>query len=103
MTTRKAISTRTRFEVFKRDGFKCLYCGRTPPAVLLHVDHIIPVCGGGDNSRDNLATSCDKCNLGHCPGLTGGIDHYGDRCPCVHPNGHDGACQCKHQLAAVAR
>ncbi len=64
MTTRKAISTRTRFEVFKRDGFKCLYCGRTPPSVLLHVDHIIPVCQGGDNSRDNLATSCDKCNLG---------------------------------------
>lgn len=43
---RKAISTRTRFEVFKRDGFKCLYCGRTPPSVLLHVDHIIPVCSG---------------------------------------------------------
>lgn len=64
MTARKAISTRTRFEVFKRDGFKCLYCGRTPPNVLLHVDHIIPVCQGGDNSRDNLATSCDKCNFG---------------------------------------
>lgn len=64
MNTRKAISTRTRFEVFKRDGFKCLYCGRTPPNVLLHVDHIIPVCAGGDNSRDNLATSCDKCNMG---------------------------------------
>lgn len=46
---------------------------------------------------------CDKCNRGHCPGLTGGTDHYGDRCPCVHPNGHDGACQCKHQLAAVTR
>lgn len=64
MGNRKPISTRTRFEVFKRDGFKCLYCGRMPPNVLLHVDHIIPVCGGGDNSRDNLATSCDKCNMG---------------------------------------
>lgn len=64
MNQRKQISTRTRFEVFKRDGFRCLYCGRTPPAVLLHVDHIIPVCSGGDNSRDNLATSCDKCNMG---------------------------------------
>lgn len=64
MGNRKPISTRTRFEVFKRDGFKCLYCGRMPPNVLLHVDHIIPVCVGGDNSRDNLATSCDKCNLG---------------------------------------
>lgn len=64
MANRKPISTRTRFEVFKRDGFRCLYCGRTPPSVLLHVDHIIPVCNGGDNSRDNLATSCDQCNLG---------------------------------------
>lgn len=25
---RKAISKKTRFEVFKRDGFKCQYCGK---------------------------------------------------------------------------
>ena len=61
---RKAISTRTRFDIFKRDGFKCLYCGRTPPTVILHVDHIQPVCEGGDNSPENLATSCDQCNFG---------------------------------------
>lgn len=60
---RKAISTRTRFEVFKRDGFRCMYCGRTPPTVLLHVDHIIAVSNGGSNCKDNLATSCDQCNL----------------------------------------
>lgn len=46
---------------------------------------------------------CDKCNLGRCPGFTGGRDHFGDRCPCVHPNGHDSVCQCKHQMAGVAR
>ena len=61
---RKAISKRTRFEVFKRDGFKCLYCGAHPPGVLLHVDHIQPVAAGGGNDIDNLATSCDSCNLG---------------------------------------
>ena len=61
---RKAISTRTRLEVFKRDGFRCMYCGRTPPTVLLHVDHIIAVSNGGSNCKDNLATSCDQCNLG---------------------------------------
>ena len=61
---RKQISTRTRFEIFKRDGFECQYCGRTPPAVILEVDHICPVCEGGTNDPDNLVTSCQDCNRG---------------------------------------
>lgn len=61
---RKQISTKTRFEVFKRDGFTCQYCGAHPPAVILHVDHIHPVADGGTNDEDNLVTSCDRCNLG---------------------------------------
>lgn len=64
MPSRKAISTRARFEVFKRDGFTCQYCGSTPPRVVLHVDHITPVKLGGDNSKDNLITACEKCNHG---------------------------------------
>ncbi len=61
---RKPISTRTRFEIFKRDGFKCLYCGKSPPGVLLHVDHVLPVAEGGTNEIANLATACQECNLG---------------------------------------
>lgn len=61
---RKAISTRTRFEVFKRDEFTCQYCGAVPPKVILHVDHIIPVASGGKNKMDNFITSCQCCNLG---------------------------------------
>lgn len=61
---RKSISKRKRFEVFKRDGFSCQYCGGVPPRVLLHVDHIVPVAGGGDNDMDNLITACDSCNIG---------------------------------------
>jgi hypothetical protein len=61
---RKQISTRTRFEVFKRDGFVCQYCGAHPPQAILHVDHITAVKGGGGNDMDNLVTSCDHCNLG---------------------------------------
>jgi hypothetical protein len=61
---RKHISTRTRFEIFKRDGFTCQYCGATPPDVVLHVDHILAVANGGDNDPTNLATSCSKCNMG---------------------------------------
>ena len=53
-----------RFEVFKRDGFKCQYCGNSAPDVVLHVDHIKPVKDGGDNNITNLITSCADCNLG---------------------------------------
>jgi hypothetical protein len=63
-TKRKQISKRVRFEVFKRDGFQCQYCGASPPSVLLHVDHINPVALGGCNDQDNLVTSCEPCNLG---------------------------------------
>lgn len=61
---RKAISKKTRFDIFKRDGFQCMYCGSAPPKVLLHVDHIVPVKEGGGNEIDNLVTACEGCNLG---------------------------------------
>lgn len=63
-TKRKALSKRTRFEVFKRDGFKCMYCGAHPPGVLLHVDHVKPLAEGGTDDEDNLVTACENCNLG---------------------------------------
>ena len=61
---RKAISTKTRFEVFKRDGFTCQYCGATPPGVLLQVDHILAVAEGGSHTMDNFVTACQPCNAG---------------------------------------
>jgi len=64
MTTRIAITKRQRFDVFSRDKFTCQYCGKTPPEVTLHVDHIIPVKEGGGNEPENLRTACDECNLG---------------------------------------
>lgn len=60
----RAISKRTRFEVFKRDGFVCQYCGAHPPDALLECDHINPVAGGGSNDMDNLVTACEACNRG---------------------------------------
>lgn len=64
MAKRKSISKRVRFEVFKRDGFICQYCGAHPPAVTLHIDHIRPIALDGTNDIDNLVTACDACNLG---------------------------------------
>jgi len=64
-----AVSTRTRFEVFKRDRFTCSYCGRTPPAVLLEVDHVLPRAAGGTDDVENLTTSCQDCNRGKSANL----------------------------------
>ncbi len=64
ITKRKSISKKVRFEVFKRDGFTCQYCGAHPPAVILHLDHIHPVAQGGGNEDGNLVTSCESCNQG---------------------------------------
>lgn len=59
-----AITKKIRFEVFKRDGFKCAYCGKTPPQVTLEVDHIDPKSKGGKDDINNLLTSCFDCNRG---------------------------------------
>lgn len=64
MSKRRALSKKSRFDVFKRDGFACQYCGDHPPKVLLHVDHIVAVANGGTNDEDNLITACEPCNLG---------------------------------------
>jgi hypothetical protein len=64
LAARKAISKSVRFEIFKRDGFVCQYCGDHPPKAVLHVDHIVAVKNGGRNDMDNLVTSCLSCNLG---------------------------------------
>lgn len=61
---RKGISAKTRFEVFKRDQFVCQYCGKHPPLVILHLDHIVPVAEGGQDNFDNFITSCETCNFG---------------------------------------
>src|SRR5262249_38512055 len=61
---RKSIAKSVRFEVFKRDKFKCQYCGKSSPDILLVIDHIKPVAGGGTNEILNLITSCEPCNAG---------------------------------------
>lgn len=61
---RVPIGKTKRFEIFKRDGFACQYCGATPPSVVLEVDHIEAVASGGTNDDGNLITACFDCNRG---------------------------------------
>lgn len=64
MAERKPISKKLRFEVFKRDCFKCQYCGKASPDVVLEIDCIKPVAKGGKNEIMNLVTACTECNSG---------------------------------------
>lgn len=59
-----AITKKLRFEVFKRDGFTCAYCGKSPPDVILEIDHIEPKSHGGKDDINNLITACFDCNRG---------------------------------------
>lgn len=62
---RNLITNSLRYDVLKRDGFRCRLCGRSvAEGVVLHVDHIIPVSKGGKSTLDNLQTLCADCNLG---------------------------------------
>ncbi len=62
---RSLMTPSLRYDVMKRDNFKCVLCGRkASDGVTLHVDHIIPVSKGGKTEKQNLRTLCDACNLG---------------------------------------
>lgn len=62
---RRRMTKHLRYEVLKRDGFRCRFCGATADdGAQLHVDHIIPISKGGRTEIDNLQTLCLECNLG---------------------------------------
>jgi hypothetical protein len=58
------VSRRLRFEVLRRDGHTCRYCGAKAPDVALTVDHVIPTTLGGGDEPDNLVAACQPCNAG---------------------------------------
>lgn len=68
--SQREIEQSVNWNVFKRDGYKCRYCGNdsTP----LTVDHIILWEKMGPSIEDNLITACRKCNK------TRGNMEYGD-------------------------
>lgn len=60
----RRVTAQARFLILQRDGFACRYCGRRPPEVILHVDHVQPWSKGGPDDPSNLVTACRDCNLG---------------------------------------
>lgn len=61
---RRKMSNGLRYEILKRDGFKCKLCGATRENDKLNIDHIIPISKGGKTIKQNLRTLCQRCNSG---------------------------------------
>lgn len=58
------VTPRLRYEILRRDGHRCHYCGLTAAQTTLVIDHVIPRALGGRTVPENLVTSCRRCNAG---------------------------------------
>lgn len=62
---RRKMTASLRYDVLKKDDFRCVLCGRSADDdVKLHVDHILLVSKGGKTEVTNLRTLCEYCNFG---------------------------------------
>lgn len=62
---RSQMTDKLRYTILKRDGFRCVLCGRgSDDGAQLEVDHIFPVSKGGETVPKNLRTLCKECNRG---------------------------------------
>jgi 5-methylcytosine-specific restriction endonuclease McrA len=81
----RQIKLGVRYEVLKRDRFRCVVCGASPATCLncvLHVDHVIPYSKGGKTVAENLRSLCEACNLGKSAKLEGDLAKRG-----IQPSG----------------
>lgn len=58
--SQRQIDAHVQWNVFRRDGYACRYCGRE--GVPLTVDHIVLWERGGPTIPDNLLAACKPCN-----------------------------------------
>lgn len=57
--SQRQIDANISWKVFKRDEYRCRYCGREGP---LTVDHLVRWEEGGPTIEENLLSACKKCN-----------------------------------------
>ena len=62
---RSKMTQSLRYDILKRDSFRCQICGRSASdGITLEVDHIVPISKGGKTTPGNLRTLCKDCNRG---------------------------------------
>lgn len=85
------MSDALRQQVRQRAKFRCEYCHfheRHLPLWGFHLDHIVAEQHGGTDALDNLAWSCQRCNLKKGTNLTGIDPDSGMLVRLFHPR-HD--------------
>lgn len=58
--SQRQIDQSVSWQVFRRDGYRCRYCGKDD--VPLTVDHVVLWEDGGPSVPENLVSACRKCN-----------------------------------------
>ncbi len=53
----------SRKNLWRRDHYRCQYCGKMPAYNEVTVDHILPRSRGGLSSFENCVLSCVECNV----------------------------------------
>ncbi len=84
---RAYIPKKDRKAVRKRANFCCEYCKalRAFSPTTFHVEHIIPIVSGGDNSLENLAHACGGCNFNKNTKTFARNPETGETVPLFHP------------------
>jgi 5-methylcytosine-specific restriction endonuclease McrA len=53
----------SRSNLYRRDAYKCQYCGVRPGTQELTIDHVLPRSRGGTSTWTNCVVACVKCNF----------------------------------------
>ena len=60
---KKTTARFNRDNIFRRDGYRCLYCGEAFMRKELTYDHVLPKSRGGKTTWLNIVSACKPCNL----------------------------------------
>ena len=69
----------SRRTIYKRDNYKCQYCGCKPGTNELTIDHILPRSCGGTTTWENCVLACIGCNSQKADRVPEGYESSGVR------------------------
>ena len=52
----------SRANIYRRDDWRCCYCGKKPGIRELTIDHVVPRSKGGKSEWTNCVLACTDCN-----------------------------------------